>query len=289
MRRLLLWLLFSTFSFFASVTQCQEQNVFINPPAEGQTVDYSSISNPVWIWGTKQVLRWNTTYPLFTLFLWQQPVLNGKDYFYPLVETPPTHHNFKNNTLPANLSNTSQLTWTVGTDLDLTLTNIFCMTIGNGSSTTEYIQSHFFNISWPEGPTTNRTTTNNNTSPSSSTATIIPSPPLITTTTATATTATRTNAKVIGIGVGLGVAVPLFLAIGLLAGRRVRKGRVLQMVDEIRASELGGGREGERLELEGVEKCELQGQCRQELCGEEGGGMMVMEVMERVVRGRVRG
>ena len=52
------------------------------------------------------------------------------------------------------------------------------------------------------------------------------------------------------------------------------------MVDEIRASELGGGREGERLELEGVEKCELQGQCRQELCGEEGGGMMVMEVME---------
>ena len=84
MRPLLLSLL-SLLFFLASIIGCQEQNVFINPPPEGQTVDYSSISNPVWIWGTKQVVKWSTTYPLFTLFLWQQPVLNGKDYFYPLV------------------------------------------------------------------------------------------------------------------------------------------------------------------------------------------------------------
>ena len=96
MRRLLL----ASLCFLSLTDVGCDENYFINPPAEGQTVDYSYVNNPVWLWGSNQTLSWSTNYPLFTVTLWQQPVFNGKDYFYPLVGKQVFDCPFLNHSIP---------------------------------------------------------------------------------------------------------------------------------------------------------------------------------------------
>ncbi|KAF2246690.1 hypothetical protein BU26DRAFT_606894 [Trematosphaeria pertusa] len=182
---------------------------FINPPPFGREGDFSS--NPIYPEGSTITIAWTSDKadkPV-SLTLVQ---LNGTEWMMPM------EYIFQS------VVNKTDFTWLVGTTKNLTLSNMFYLSIFEEGATTSDSNSHYFNIS------------SKDLSPTISSITATPSIPFLSTapvstpTEASIPTSAPSNAQTspppsppsggssTGAKIGMGIGIPLALALGIGAG-----------------------------------------------------------------------
>lgn len=204
---------------------------FINPPPFGREGDFSS--NPIYPEGSTITIAWTSDKadkPV-SLTLVQ---LNGTEWMMPMeyifrrsAFSPRLRLRHSNRVLiyyVESVVNKTDFTWLVGTTKNLTLSNMFYLSIFEEGATTSDSNSHYFNIS------------SKDLSPTISSITATPSIPFLSTapvstpTEASIPTSAPSNAQTspppsppsggssTGAKIGMGIGIPLALALGIGAG-----------------------------------------------------------------------